>query len=336
MAMTDGLFIRIRGKVRGPYTEDQLRRLVKRGQFGRMHEVSEDGSTWKRATSFPQLFPSPSATNDDVAADHELPSLEPVDDLATYPADNITDSPAASEATETGWYYRREDQQYGPVDRTYLQNQLDSGVIAATEIVWREGMPDWAPAHSVPGLVKTQQPRSSPDPFAQTASGIETSHGTTGDRASCFVPEIVCPHCHCAIRRDDPWVEDVVNCPQCGGFVQVPSSLISPASTHARSWQRQTRTNYLVVIIVVVAVYVALVIFGVLYLVLSRYASTLPPAGACVRIADASTSAPTGRCTTRSSCRPHACKSFFHPGSISATAVTKGDVRRKRNRSHPG
>ena len=40
------LYIRVLGRVKGPFEWEKLRILVKRGQLSRIHEVSVDGQAW--------------------------------------------------------------------------------------------------------------------------------------------------------------------------------------------------------------------------------------------------------------------------------------------------
>src|SRR5690606_131817 len=56
-------------------------------------------------------------------------------------------------ASAAGWYYAHNGAQMGPVDVTQLQNLLARGHLAHDAHVWTEGMPQWAPARLVPGLV---------------------------------------------------------------------------------------------------------------------------------------------------------------------------------------
>jgi len=51
------LYVRLRGNVQGPYEADRLRAMARGGRFSRLHEVSIDGHSWRRATDFPDLFP---------------------------------------------------------------------------------------------------------------------------------------------------------------------------------------------------------------------------------------------------------------------------------------
>lgn len=65
--MENQLYIRIRGRVYGPYDQEKLQLLALRGQFGRIHEVSQDGVDWLSASTYGELFRgerdrSPSAT----------------------------------------------------------------------------------------------------------------------------------------------------------------------------------------------------------------------------------------------------------------------------------
>ncbi|NLF06475.1 MAG: trypsin-like serine protease [Pirellulaceae bacterium] len=54
--MENRLYIRIRGRVLGPYDREKLHLMARRGQFGRMHEVSEDGVAWQPASTYGELF----------------------------------------------------------------------------------------------------------------------------------------------------------------------------------------------------------------------------------------------------------------------------------------
>jgi hypothetical protein len=49
-------YIRIRGKVRGPFDLVQLRALRERGQFSSFHEISEDRQMWTTASVLTEMF----------------------------------------------------------------------------------------------------------------------------------------------------------------------------------------------------------------------------------------------------------------------------------------
>jgi hypothetical protein len=50
------------------------------------------------------------------------------------------------------WYYAKQGQQQGPVDSDTLKDMLAAGELSETDLVWKEGMPEWIPAASVPEL----------------------------------------------------------------------------------------------------------------------------------------------------------------------------------------
>jgi hypothetical protein len=48
------------------------------------------------------------------------------------------------------WYYAQNNQQFGPHDEGAMRNLLQNGTVQANDLVWRDGMANWIPAHSVP------------------------------------------------------------------------------------------------------------------------------------------------------------------------------------------
>jgi len=49
-------WIRNRGRVQGPFTEERIQGLLRRGRFSRSFHVSEDKKEWLPASEFPELF----------------------------------------------------------------------------------------------------------------------------------------------------------------------------------------------------------------------------------------------------------------------------------------
>ncbi len=47
------------------------------------------------------------------------------------------------------WYLAREGQQHGPINDTELQKVIEFGYLKPTDLVWRQGMADWAPAATI-------------------------------------------------------------------------------------------------------------------------------------------------------------------------------------------
>lgn len=56
------------------------------------------------------------------------------------------------------WYYSKGGTQLGPVEEGELRAKLASGEIFQTDLVWRDGMPDWLPAAKVPELTLSAFP----------------------------------------------------------------------------------------------------------------------------------------------------------------------------------
>jgi uncharacterized RDD family membrane protein YckC len=58
----------------------------------------------------------------------------------------------------TSWYYTRAGEQQGPVEFADLQQMAGAGMLQPTDLVWNEGMPQWANAASVAGLFAESAP----------------------------------------------------------------------------------------------------------------------------------------------------------------------------------
>lgn len=139
------LFVRIRGQVQGPYTIEKLQALVRRGQLSRLHEVSADKNVWKQASEYPVLF---ATTAGDAVRSHgearrasesissDIPDLEPSFDIQ-----------------KGSWHYSNDGAQKGPVSFEQLRGLANSGSIGPDDLVWTEGMSEWAPARTVRGVI---------------------------------------------------------------------------------------------------------------------------------------------------------------------------------------
>lgn len=61
------------------------------------------------------------------------------------------------------WYYAQNDEQLGPVTATALKEMAVHGRLRRDDLIWREGMPRWAPAHKVRGLFPDDAPPRASD-----------------------------------------------------------------------------------------------------------------------------------------------------------------------------
>jgi hypothetical protein len=165
-------YIRFRGMVSGPYTLEKLRGLRARGQFSRIHEVSTDRESWSPASSIDDLFAAPASklasrsgpqTTVAAATAGATPGAifsAPQPAAASPAAANAADPSAVSEparssgAAEALWYYRIDDDQFGPAATGELQKLIGTGRLGRTDIVWRDGLLDWLAVEEVPELIR--------------------------------------------------------------------------------------------------------------------------------------------------------------------------------------
>jgi hypothetical protein len=79
------------------------------------------------------------------------------------------------------WFIGRDGQQFGPVSENEFRKLIELGHLRPTDLVWREGWPEWRPAHVLlpdpPHNTRTpsQPPSSTPPRSAGTGRG-EASH----------------------------------------------------------------------------------------------------------------------------------------------------------------
>jgi hypothetical protein len=60
------------------------------------------------------------------------------------------------------WYCSRDDQKIGPVSTEQLRQAATSGKLLPTDLVWKEGMPEWAQAKRLKGLFPESMPPTLP------------------------------------------------------------------------------------------------------------------------------------------------------------------------------
>jgi len=65
---------------------------------------------------------------------------------------------------ETQWYYARNDQQFGPVSAVELKQLADAGRLSPDDLLWREGMDQWATAVNLRGLFGAEPTAATPAP----------------------------------------------------------------------------------------------------------------------------------------------------------------------------
>lgn len=75
---------------------------------------------------------------------------------------------------ENLWYYARDNQQMGPVSSADLKRLAAAGQLSADDLIWREGMEEWAPASRVKGLFP-QRDAGAAEPAAPALAPVAAS-----------------------------------------------------------------------------------------------------------------------------------------------------------------
>jgi hypothetical protein len=178
----DQFYVRIRGRVQGPYDTAKLQSLVRRGQLSRMHEVSTDRSLWRQAADFPELFATPTVAQG---------AARTYQQGGTHDGELELEAPASPGGE---WFYALNQEQKGPVSFEQLKGLLQAGVITGSSLVWREGMSEWSPAEVVPNLRQFIS-------FGRGTSGPEGDGGDSLDKDSLRT-----------LKETIPWVSFLVVC----------------------------------------------------------------------------------------------------------------------------
>jgi hypothetical protein len=64
------------------------------------------------------------------------------------------------------WYYTNQGRQVGPVNETMLKQLASTNYLRPTDLVWKQGYPQWIPANTIPGLFAQQPMRQATTPAA--------------------------------------------------------------------------------------------------------------------------------------------------------------------------
>jgi hypothetical protein len=76
---------------------------------------------------------------------------------------------AENEMGDSQWYYALNGQQQGPAPFERLQQLAAAGQLRGGDLVWTDGMPNWQPAQSIPGLIPAAPQPPYVDPNAYNA-----------------------------------------------------------------------------------------------------------------------------------------------------------------------
>lgn len=181
--------VRFKGRVLGPFDEQKIKGLIKRGQVTRTHEISPDGISWQPASEYHELFPSATSSGGaDFGGQFAAAANMAADPLAV-----------AAPADSAQWYAHMNDEQKGPVTKSQLTQWANSGALTAETLVWKEGLENWEPANVlVPELFSG----------ASAAIGGDAGGGFAG-QSDPLASERTCPFCAQSINGA------AIKCPHC-------------------------------------------------------------------------------------------------------------------------
>jgi hypothetical protein len=102
------------------------------------------------------------------------------------------------------WYLAREGQQYGPLTHIEMQKLVEFGHLRPTDLIWRQGFPDWRTASAV--FPMRPSPMAAPLPAASTSERFRASEAaqrvqhhqparaTVPDRTPAASPAVAATH----------------------------------------------------------------------------------------------------------------------------------------------
>lgn len=146
MTDDDKIYVRFRGRTVGPLTSQKIQDMVRRGQITRLHELSDDGSTWTRADEFREFFATMRA--------EITKNLGPLSTNAPHPATAAAMEPAVGSflnlqpaaEPKVEWYAHVDDEHQGPMSLDVMRQWKESGRVQGNTLVWRTGLETWLPA----------------------------------------------------------------------------------------------------------------------------------------------------------------------------------------------
>lgn len=159
--MSDTYYWRRRKQVQGPFDAVKMKDFYDNGSLNATHEISTDGTTW---------FPAGELIGTWV-------------DEGGYSAGGgggggggggdggggaSDDSDGALTLEDNEWHFEHDGASKGPIPYYQLQQLFATGRLTPQTRVWKEGLPDWQAASTIPGLV--------PDPHSSDGNaGANTS-----------------------------------------------------------------------------------------------------------------------------------------------------------------
>lgn len=175
------VYVRFKGKTLGPLPPQKIRALIRRGQITRLHELSGDGVTWKRAEEVPELFRSTAAETSAPPRSGKAGQSSQATSAGASEEDHAPNTPSSQprsgespEAT-VQWYVHLDGENLGPFSSPEIVQRIETGEVLRESLVWRAGYDSWRAAEE-----------SFPDQFggAMTSVSSRDASGRTAIRAT--------------------------------------------------------------------------------------------------------------------------------------------------------
>jgi hypothetical protein len=132
------LYFKIRGRVFGPFPEQESLEMVRQGKVSRTNEVSEDGIHWVYAGDMELLFPKQTSSQFSEEASAKL-----YDHNESSPNRPLPSPPPHQSIGMPSWYFQDSGVSVGPIPEEQIPSLILMQRILPSTLVWMEGMPSW-------------------------------------------------------------------------------------------------------------------------------------------------------------------------------------------------
>lgn len=192
--MNGGYYLRWKATVSGPFQAEEIKVMLVDGRINKHHHVSTDRITW-----------TPIHEHGDFSAVCRVRSVQTAANASTVAVSSGTSPTSASgsateerklrlksavnEASDERWYYAENGQSVGPVTMWELRELVDTGTIAKSCPICKEGEDRWVKASVVfPSFWRSDAPRdASPENLGAAASVVSMAYAGFWLRLIAFV-----------------------------------------------------------------------------------------------------------------------------------------------------
>ena len=138
-------FLRIDGRIRGPYSTSVLTSMKQRGKISASTEISADRREWINAGSLHVLFGDADSAPETTTHEIDTPA-SPGQIVPSPPMPSASAGLSALPNGNANCFYSLDGVVHGPVPLASLQARAENGQLAASDYVWIEGQLTWIEA----------------------------------------------------------------------------------------------------------------------------------------------------------------------------------------------